>query len=141
MLLFGTQFAFTKPATGASLGPLDGLMHRLDELVNVERFGHNPHGSTVGERVRNARLRRLGGDQDYGWITPARISSEQLQQLEARDARQVHVHNKYLDVHVTENGPRGGGVVDNRCTPAGHVVEQSTQQVCDGYIVLHHKEG
>ena len=75
-----------------------------------------------------------------GRIMPAGVSSEQLQQLQAGDAGQIHVHDEGLDPHMAEDRPRRGGVVDHRGTPAGHVVEQRAQQFGDRCVVLHHQD-
>ena len=113
---------------------------RVYDVVKVERLGDEPGGLALVDRFLDLWLVRVGREHDYGWLVPVLVASQQIQELEAADARQVHVEEEHVDRDLLEHLAGRGRVVGDRGGPALDVVERLAEELGDGVVVLHDED-
>jgi hypothetical protein len=136
----------TADADSALVGPpsVRWRRHRFidcgDEVLDVEWLSEERGDQAVPHRGRDAGLIRLGRHQQHGRLFPVRVVPQQLEQLKARNAREVHVEDQHLNMDVAENLAGGRGVVDDRRAPARDIVEDGADQLGDGDIIFDNED-
>lgn len=118
----------------------DRGVHFLDKLVDIERLAQELRHQALPHRRGDSDLIKLRRYEHDGGLVPMGIVAKQLEQLESRDAWQVHVHHQHFNVDVTEYLARSCGVVDDRRTPAHLIIEHSAEQLGDRDIILDYED-